>query len=152
MSVNSPTLSPASGWISYGTPCSVTIACSSTLPTTSCATSPASPFARTLITTPSSFAKPWTASASCLPPARSPRSATSVLALPRTRDTVFVEAVDQGAARDAEELGGARLVAGAFVERLEDPLLLELGDGRADLARHVGGRRCHDPGRWWDRR
>src|SRR5678816_1163152 len=63
----------------------------------------------------------------------------SLVALARACDAVLVEAVDQRAARDAEHLGGARLVAGAALERLEDALLLELGHGRADLARHGVG-------------
>src|SRR5262245_58483656 len=62
-----------------------------------------------------------------------------LVALARARDAVLVEPVDQRAARDAEHLGGARLVAGTALEGLEDALLLELGHGRADLARHVVG-------------
>src|SRR6478735_9068220 len=61
----------------------------------------------------------------------------SFVALTRASDAVFVEPVDQRAARNTEELGGARLIAGAFVERFEDALLFELGDRRANLRRHV---------------
>jgi hypothetical protein len=59
-----------------------------------------------------------------------------LVALAGASDVVLVEVVDEGAARDADHLGGAGLVAGAA---LEDALFLELGDGGADLARHVGG-------------
>src|SRR3954452_302984 len=71
------------------------------------------------------------------------------VALTWTRDAVLVEAIDQRAARDAELLGGAGLVAGALVERLEDALLLELGDRRAHLGRHVARERAR---RWRRRR
>src|SRR5207302_1042295 len=72
------------------------------------------------------------------PASTRPRARASFVPLARARDAVLVESIDQRAARDAELLGGARLVAGALVERLDDALLLELGDGRTHLARHVG--------------
>src|SRR3982751_6118700 len=42
----------------------------------------------------------------------------------RTREAVLAEARDERASRHAEQLGGLRLVSAAFVERIDDALLL----------------------------
>src|SRR5205807_2620318 len=55
-------------------------------------------------------------------------------ALARPRHVVLGEPVDQRAQRDAEELRGAGLVAGALIERLDDALALRIAVGAG--ARH----------------
>src|SRR3977135_1905318 len=79
--------------------------------------------------------------ASALP--RQPR-----LAGPRRRHRhavpgILVELVAQRADRDAENVGGAGAVAEAVLERLENEIALDVGDGAADQrARHrLGGER-----------
>jgi len=55
------------------------------------------------------------------------RPLVRVLLLPRPRQAEHVELVEQRSARDAEELGRARLVARASLERLANALGLVAG-------------------------
>src|SRR5690606_4426780 len=64
------------------------------------------------------------------PPRRPAAAHRTSARLARPRQAVGVEAVDERAARDAEQLGGAGLVAAGLLERLEDAAPLE----RLDLA------------------
>src|SRR3712207_6939224 len=48
----------------------------------------------------------------------------------------FLQLVPQGADRDAEDIGGVGAVAEAVLQRVEDQLLLDVGDGPADEAAH----------------
>src|SRR6185437_3225350 len=78
--------------------------------------------------------------------ARALRRAAHRLAAVRRRDRravgcIFVELVAQRANGDAEDVGGVRAVAEAVLERLQDEVALDLGDGAADeVARDLLGR------------
>src|SRR5215212_2660290 len=61
---------------------------------------------------------------------------------------VFAELVAQRADRDAEDLRGMRAVAEAVVERIEDEVLLDLGDGASDERTGDGLRGPRRTGRW----
>ena len=54
---------------------------------------------------------------------------------------VLLQLVAQRADRDAEDVGGVGAVAEAVLQRVEDQVALDIGDGAADRPRGAGGRR-----------